>query len=58
MRWSIRDIHEFSVMLLDPPPLEIDKHIKNLKKVELRIPVFAGNNRNTIHIKVQLTGNK
>lgn len=30
-----------SVISLDPPPMEIDKTIKNLKRVELRIPAWT-----------------
>ncbi|GJM28229.1 MAG: hypothetical protein DHS20C17_08640 [Cyclobacteriaceae bacterium] len=29
-----------SVISLDPPPLEIDKSIKNLKRIEIRVPAY------------------
>lgn len=31
---------EVSVISLDPPPLEIDKTIKNLKRIEIRMPAY------------------
>lgn len=45
----------FSVVSLNPPPLELDKRIENLKRIELRIPAW------TIHdgkgtIRVRLSG--
>ena len=43
------------VIALDPPPLELDKHIDKLKRVELSIPVSEGENKDgSIGIKVQL----
>jgi len=44
-----------SVISLDPPPLEIDKTIENLKRLEIRIPAWTVKN-NTGTIKVRLTG--
>jgi hypothetical protein len=45
------------VIALDPPPFKLDKHIDNLKRVELRIPVSGGDdNDGSIGIKVQLAG--
>ncbi len=31
---------KFSVISLDPPPLELDRRIENLKRIELRIPAW------------------
>lgn len=45
-----------SVISLDPPPLEIDKKIKNLKRIELNIPVLVFKNKKG-EIKVMLSGN-
>jgi len=44
----------FSVISVDPPPLEYDKHIEGLKRLELRIPsyILAENER----IEVELSG--
>jgi len=44
----------FTIVSLDPPPHRLDKHINNLKRVELRIPVFVNND--TFDIKVRLVG--
>lgn len=44
-----------SVISLDPPPLELDRQIENLKKLELRIPAYVFDNKKT-HIKVRLSG--
>jgi len=30
-----------SLISLDPPPLELDKTIKNLKRIEIRIPAWT-----------------
>ena len=49
-----RDV-EFSIISLDPPPLEIDKTIENLKRLELRIPAWTVENGKT-SIKVRLSG--
>jgi hypothetical protein len=45
-----------SVISLDPPPLEIDKTIKNLKRIEIRIPAYIAENGEGF-IKVRLSGN-
>jgi len=45
---------QFTIVSLDPPPHRLDKHIDNLKRVELRIPVSV--NDDTFEIKVQLVG--
>jgi hypothetical protein len=46
----------FSVISLDPPPLEIDKTIKNLKRIEINIPAWTINN-NQVKILVRCKGN-
>ena len=43
-----------SIISVDPPPLEIDKTIKNLKRVELRIPAWTVNGHEG-SIKVRLS---
>ncbi len=43
-----------SVVSLDPPPLELDRHIKDLKRIELRIPV-SGAEKDVV-IKLRLSG--
>jgi len=48
------DIH-VSLISLDPPPLEIDKIIRNLKRIELRIPAWTVKNEECT-IKVRLVG--
>lgn len=46
--------YRFSVISLDPAPLELDRQIKNLKRIELRIPAWTlKDGRGTI--KTQLT---
>ena len=30
-----------SVISLDPPPLKLDRHIKNLKRIEIRMPAYV-----------------
>ena len=45
---------EVSVVSLDPPPLAIDKQIKNLKRIEIRIPVYAIKEKTGL-IKVRLS---
>ncbi|GEO19755.1 hypothetical protein CQA01_02890 [Cyclobacterium qasimii] len=44
-----------SVISLDPAPLELDRHIENLKRIELRVPswILEGNK---VKIKVRLYG--
>jgi hypothetical protein len=46
---------KFSVIVLDPPPLEIDKTIENLKRLEIRIPAWTVKEHKG-KIKVKLTG--
>lgn len=46
---------EFSVISLDPPPLEIDKTIKNLKRIEIRVPAYLFSNGKG-QIRVRLSG--
>jgi len=45
----------FSVVSLDPPPHRLDKHMDNLKRMELRIPVSS--NGNSVDIKIRFVGN-
>ena len=44
----------FSVISLDPPPLVLDRKIKGLKRIELRIPSWTVKGRKDV-IKVKLT---
>lgn len=44
-----------SIISLDPPPLEIDKTMENLKRIEIRIPAWTLKNK-TGNIKVRLSG--
>jgi hypothetical protein len=44
-----------SVISLDPPPLEIDKTIENLKRIEIRISAYTVKNGNGL-IQVRLSG--
>ncbi|WP_339704579.1 heparinase II/III family protein [uncultured Kriegella sp.] len=44
-----------SVVSLDPAPLELDRQIENLKRIELRIPAYIMNDRKTT-IRVRLSG--
>ena len=44
----------FSVISLDPPPLEIDKTIENFKRIELQIPAWLAENEE-ITIKVRFS---
>ena len=44
----------FSVISLDPPPLVLDRKIKGLKRIELRIPSWTVKGRKNV-IKVKLT---
>jgi len=46
---------KISVISLDPPPLEIDKTIENLKRIEIRIPAYTVKDQNG-RIQVRLTG--
>ena len=46
---------QVSVISLDPPPLEIDKTIENLKRLEIRVPAWIFENNKGV-IKVRLTG--
>ncbi|MBT3242913.1 MAG: hypothetical protein HN352_07180 [Bacteroidetes bacterium] len=48
---------KLNVVSLDPPPFKLDKQIKNLKRIELRIPVTANNDEGgDIKIMFSLTG--
>lgn len=42
-----------SIISLDPPPMEIDKTMENLKRIEIRIPAWISENKN-VEIKVRL----
>ena len=44
-----------SIIALDPPPLELDRQIQNLKRVELRIPTYLFTNKKAT-LQVRLSG--
>ena len=46
---------EVSVISLDPPPLEIDKTIENLKRIEIRMPTYIFSGMKGL-IRVRLSG--
>jgi hypothetical protein len=46
---------KLSVLSLDPPPLALDKRIKNLKRIEIRIPVYILGGKDG-EIRVRLKG--
>lgn len=46
---------EVSVISLDPPPLKIDKKIKNLKRLEIRVPAYVLEKNKGI-LQVRLSG--
>lgn len=46
---------EVSVILLDPAPLEIDKQIKNFKRIEIRVPAYYFKEKEGL-IRVRLSG--
>ena len=43
-----------SIISLDPPPMEIDKTIKNLKRIDIRVPSYLIDNKEGI-IRVRIT---
>ena len=45
---------QVSTIMMDPPPLKLDKHIPNLKRVEVRIPAYLFPGKNAV-IKVRLS---
>ena len=46
---------KLNVVSLDPPPMELDKKIKGLRRIELRIPVsLKDRNRGSMKIKLRL----
>lgn len=47
---------KFTVISLDPPPMQIDKTIAGLKRLELRVPAWTDKDRKGI-IKVRLSAN-
>lgn len=46
-----------SMVSLDPPPLELDRRIKNLKRLEIRIPAWTIEG-DTLQLQVRLNGNE
>jgi hypothetical protein len=44
-----------SVVSLDPPPMEIDRHIEDLKRVEIRMPAWFFEGPEA-EIRVRLSG--
>ena len=46
---------EVSVISLDPPPLEIDKTIENLKRIEIRLPAYLFPDKEGL-VRVRLSG--
>lgn len=47
------------VVVLDPPPFKLDKHIKDLKRIELQIPVsFNDGKSGAMKIRVRLESKK
>ncbi|NND34658.1 MAG: hypothetical protein HKN76_18875 [Saprospiraceae bacterium] len=46
---------KISIVALDPPPMEIDKKIEKLKRIEIRIPAYTINEGEG-RIKVRLSG--
>jgi len=43
------------VISLDPPPLEIDKTIENLKRIEIRLPAYLFPEKEGL-VRVRLSG--
>jgi len=48
---------QMNVVSLDPPPLELDRRIENLKRIELKIPASLAES-GKLDIKVKLRGQK
>jgi hypothetical protein len=46
----------FSIISLDPAPMELDRQIEGLKRIELRIPAWTCENGKD-HIRIRLSGN-
>jgi hypothetical protein len=44
-----------SVISLDPPPLELDRRIENLKRIEIRFPAYVFRGEGEGSIRVRLT---
>ncbi|MCK0148209.1 hypothetical protein MWU78_21360 [Arenibacter sp. F26102] len=44
-----------SVVSVHPAPLEIDRQIESLKRIELRLPAYAINDRKTM-LRIRLSG--
>ncbi|MDX1284637.1 MAG: hypothetical protein R3182_06485, partial [Draconibacterium sp.] len=47
---------QVSVISLDPPPMEIDKTIENLKRIEIRVPAWIFGEKEGV-LKVRLSAN-
>lgn len=48
-----------SVISLDPPPLELDKRIENLKRIEIRIPAYLfPDGKGTIRVRLSGAGGR
>jgi hypothetical protein len=45
---------EVSIIMMDPPPLELDKKIPHLKRVEVRVPAYLFPEKSAA-IKVRLS---
>jgi hypothetical protein len=48
---------KMNVVSLDPPPLELDRRIENLKRIELKIPASRAES-GKLDIKLKLRGQK
>ena len=48
---------QMNVVSLDPPPIDLDRRIEGLKRIELNIPVSSVND-NKLAIKIRLRGQK
>jgi len=47
---------KFSVIMMDPPPLKLDKRIPDLKRLEIRIPAYIfSDGKGTIRIRLTST---
>lgn len=46
-----------SVISLDPPPLQLDRRIEGLKRIEIRIPAYALSEKEAT-LRVRLSGNR
>jgi hypothetical protein len=55
LKIKYKPVVNISIISLDPPPLSIDKTIYNLKRIEIRIPIWKVKNGKTT-LKVRLAG--